>query len=49
MLGYITSITEIVSKNAMLRTILDNVPKGTEKMNKEAFELGIRLGEKIMR
>jgi 2-oxoglutarate ferredoxin oxidoreductase subunit gamma len=49
MLGYITSITEIISKNAMLPTILDNVPKGTEKMNKEAFELGIRLGEKIMR
>jgi 2-oxoglutarate ferredoxin oxidoreductase subunit gamma len=47
MLGYITSITEIVSKDAMLNTILDNVPKGTEKMNEEAFELGVALGEKV--
>ena len=47
MLGYITSITEIVTKDAMLDTILENVPKGTEKINKEAFELGVELGQKV--
>ncbi|MCK4444328.1 MAG: 2-oxoacid:acceptor oxidoreductase family protein [Thermoplasmata archaeon] len=47
MLGYITSITEFVSKDAMLNTILDSVPKGTEKMNEEAFETGFKLGRKV--
>ncbi len=47
MLGYITSITGFVSKDAMLVTILDNVPRGTEKMNEEAFHLGVQLGEKV--
>lgn len=47
MLGYVTSITEFVSKDAMLKTILDNVPKGTEKMNEDAFYTGYKLGEKV--
>lgn len=47
MLGYITSITGLVSKEAMLQTILDNVPKGTEKMNEEAFNLGFGVGAKV--
>jgi len=47
MLGYITSLTKFVSKDAMLQTILENVPKGTEKMNEEAFETGFSLGKKV--
>jgi 2-oxoglutarate ferredoxin oxidoreductase subunit gamma len=47
MLGYITSITEFVSKDSMLQTILDSVPKGTEKMNEEAFDTGFELGERV--
>ncbi|MFQ5884792.1 MAG: 2-oxoacid:acceptor oxidoreductase family protein [Thermoplasmata archaeon] len=47
MLGYITSITGFVSKESMLQTILDNVPKGTGKMNEDAFELGHKLGSKV--
>ncbi len=47
MLGYITSISGFVSKDSMIQTILDNVPKGTEKMNEDAFELGHRLGSKV--
>ncbi len=47
MLGYITSITELVSKGAMLSTILENVPKGTEKMNEDAFNTGYELGKKV--
>lgn len=47
MLGYITSITGFVSEKSMLETILANVPKGTEKMNQEAFQLGVKLGSKV--
>lgn len=47
MLGYITSITEFLSKESMLNTILENVPKGTEKMNEDAFDLGYELGAKV--
>lgn len=47
MLGFVTSITGFVSKKSMLQTILENVPKGTEKMNKDAFKLGYNLGAKL--
>ncbi len=40
MLGAITRITNIVSKEAIERAILDSVPKGTEKKNILAFEKG---------
>ncbi len=47
MLGFITSLTGFVSKEGMLQTILENVPKETERMNKDAFELGYNLGAKV--
>ncbi|MFQ6060371.1 MAG: 2-oxoacid:acceptor oxidoreductase family protein [Thermoplasmata archaeon] len=47
MLGYITSITGFLSKKSMLETIVERVPKGTERMNKEAFEVGYELGKKV--
>ncbi|AEH06144.1 2-oxoacid:ferredoxin oxidoreductase subunit gamma [Methanothermococcus okinawensis] len=40
MLGALTKITNIVSKDAMEKAILDTVPKGTEKKNILAFEKG---------
>ncbi|WP_292460933.1 2-oxoacid:ferredoxin oxidoreductase subunit gamma [Methanothermococcus sp.] len=40
MLGALTKITNIVSKEAIEKAILDSVPKGTEEKNIEAFEKG---------
>jgi len=46
MLGYITSEYQIVSKKTMKATILDRIPKGTEKLNIKAFEEGYKMGGK---
>ena len=40
MLGALTKITNIISKDAIEKAILDSVPKGTEKKNILAFEKG---------
>lgn len=48
MLGALTSITNIVSLDAMKNAILSNIPKGTEKPNLEAFEKGFAYGKKLL-
>jgi 2-oxoglutarate ferredoxin oxidoreductase subunit beta len=40
MLGALTALTEVVSKSAMRKAILDSVPEGTEELNVRAFEMG---------
>lgn len=40
MLGLLTAATEIVSVEAMKKSILDAVPKNTEELNLKAFESG---------
>jgi len=40
MLGFVTAKTGIVSKEAMRKSVLDTVPKGTEELNMKAFEIG---------
>ena len=45
MVGVITKITKVVSKVAVIKSIEDSVPKGTEKKNIEAFEAGYALVE----
>ena len=39
-LGYMTSVLEIISKEAVKQAIRENVPKGTEDLNIAAFEEG---------
>jgi len=41
MLGYLTAVTGIVSAEAMQRSILSSVPKGTEELNTTAFKRGL--------
>jgi 2-oxoglutarate ferredoxin oxidoreductase subunit gamma len=48
MLGALTAITNIVNKEAMKNAILSNIPKGTEKLNAEAFEKGYEYGKKVV-
>ncbi|MDD5288786.1 MAG: 2-oxoacid:acceptor oxidoreductase family protein [Dehalococcoidales bacterium] len=40
MLGFLTAVTNVVSVDAMQKSILASIPKGTEKLNMEAFERG---------
>ncbi len=43
-LGYMTSLFEIASKESVEQAIRENVPDGTEKINLEAFWEGYKLG-----
>ena len=45
MVGAITKITEVISKEAVIKAIEDSVPKGTEEKNIAAFEAGYALVE----
>lgn len=45
MVGAITKITGIISKEAAIKAIEDSVPKGTEEKNIAAFEAGYNLVE----
>lgn len=47
-LGALTAITNIVTADAMKNAILSNIPKGTEKLNLEAFEKGYEYGKKLL-
>lgn len=47
MLGALTAITGIVNKEAMIRTIKENVPKDLEEINLKAFEEGYRYGKNL--
>jgi len=40
MLGFLTSLTNIASAEAMVEAIQTSVPKGTEELNLSAFKLG---------
>ena len=45
MVGAITKITGVISKDAAMKAIEDSVPKGTEEKNIKAFEAGYALVE----
>jgi 2-oxoglutarate ferredoxin oxidoreductase subunit gamma len=44
MLGAFTALTDVVSREAMRRAVLDNVPEGTEELNEKAFDRGYEVG-----
>lgn len=46
-LGAISAITKVVSKDVMEKCITGRVPKGTEELNKEAFNLGYNMALKL--
>jgi 2-oxoglutarate ferredoxin oxidoreductase subunit gamma len=47
-LGIIASLSNIVSEDALEAAILSRVPKGTEKLNLEAFKTGLETGKKLL-
>jgi 2-oxoglutarate ferredoxin oxidoreductase subunit gamma len=44
MLGAVTALSDITSKDAMLQAVLDSVPEGTEELNERAFQRGYEVG-----
>jgi len=44
MLGFITAITKVISVDAMKKSVLESVPKGTEELNMKAFDRGYFYG-----
>ncbi len=42
-LGVIQGVTNIVSTASLREAILERVPRGTEELNKKAFEEGFKL------
>lgn len=49
MLGAFTSITNIVNTDSIKKSILGNIPKGTEELNLEAFKNGYDYGTKLLK
>lgn len=47
MLGFVTAVTHLASVEAMKKSVLSAVPKGTESLNLQAFDLGYRYGLQI--
>ena len=45
MVGFLTGVTGIVSREAMQQAIRDTVPSGTEEMNLRAFGLGLEMAQ----
>ena len=49
LLGALTAITGVVSREAIEKAVLESVPKGTEEMNRKALHIGFAEGEKLVR
>jgi 2-oxoglutarate ferredoxin oxidoreductase subunit gamma len=47
MLGFLTAKINIISVDAMKKSILASIPKGTEKLNMDAFERGFTSAQKL--
>jgi 2-oxoglutarate ferredoxin oxidoreductase subunit gamma len=47
MLGFITSVTEVVGYEAMKQALFDSIPRGTEELNLKAFEKGYEYGKQV--
>lgn len=43
-LGFLAAVTDLVSPEALKKSILDSVPKGTGDFNMQAFEMGYNYG-----
>ncbi len=44
MLGFFSSVTDLIDSDAMRKAVADSVPAGTEELNLKAFEAGFSYG-----
>jgi len=49
MIGFLTSVTQVVSLDAAKNSVTDSVPKGTEEQNLKAFQKGFDYGQAILK
>ncbi len=49
MLGAFVAITELLDKDALKNSILENIPKGTEELNLTAFEKGYEYAKNMLK
>jgi 2-oxoglutarate ferredoxin oxidoreductase subunit gamma len=47
-LGALTTLTKVVSPEALETAVLSRVPPGTEELNRRALELGSRKAQEIL-
>ena len=47
MLGALTILTKAVDAQALKKSIMDNVPTGTEELNLQAFEEGVKFAKNL--
>jgi 2-oxoglutarate ferredoxin oxidoreductase subunit gamma len=48
-LGAISQLSDIVSKKALEAAVLARVPKGTEKLNKDALQAGMQAAKRLLK
>ncbi len=44
MLGFLAAVSDVISADALKKSVVTSVPKGTEEFNTKAFELGYNYG-----
>lgn len=47
MLGFVTALSDTVSVDAMRKAVDESVPRGTQKLNQDAFDRGYTYGMKL--
>ncbi len=47
-IGALTTLTGIVSREALTRAVLDRVPRGTEEINQKALQVGFEAAEALL-
>ncbi|MDK2822609.1 MAG: 2-oxoglutarate ferredoxin oxidoreductase subunit gamma [Clostridia bacterium] len=47
-LGALAAITKVVSKEALEKSMLSRIPKGTEELNLKALAKGFEIGEQVI-
>jgi 2-oxoglutarate ferredoxin oxidoreductase subunit gamma len=48
MLGALIAVSDITTAEALKNALLNNIPRGTEKLNLAAFEKGYEYGKKLL-
>jgi 2-oxoglutarate ferredoxin oxidoreductase subunit gamma len=44
MVGFLTAVTNLIGADAVRKAVMDSIPKGTEKLNLQAFNRGYDYG-----
>ncbi len=48
MVGFCTGVTQVVSEASARQAVIDSVPRGTQKLNLDAFQAGFEFGRNLV-